>query len=132
MSIGSDGARSDMLSACRKLRVKGKFRRWKGHFLGGKTRHGFTEKVGFNLNPENWMQFRVGGKNFSGGEFCVHKAQNWAVWAIREMELANLKAGQIITMKRVVLPSVLGKFLKFMCMQKYFKVKADPRNTLVM
>ena len=82
--------------------------------MEGKTRHGFMEKMGFNLDPENWMQFRVGGKNFPGGGFCVHKAQSWAVCAIREMELANLKAYQIITMKRVILPSVLGKFLKFM------------------
>lgn len=67
----------------------------------------WTLKTGCSLELD-------GGKNFPGGGFCVHKAQSWAVWAIREMELANLKADQIITMKRVVLPSVLGKFLKFM------------------
>jgi len=37
LSTGSDGARSDMLSACRRLRVKGKFRRWRGHLLGGEN-----------------------------------------------------------------------------------------------
>lgn len=50
-------------------------------------------------------------KNFSGGEFlCAQGTKLGCLQKLPVMELANLKAGQIITMKRVVLPSVLGKF----------------------
>lgn len=52
------------------------------------------------------------GKTFQVGGFVCTKAQNWAVWAVREMEVANMKADQMVTMKMVVLCSVLGKFLK--------------------
>ena len=57
MSASSDGARSDVLSACRGLRVKGKFSEDRGVIsLEGKAREGFTEKTAFNLDPENWVQ----------------------------------------------------------------------------
>ena len=59
----------------------------------------------------------------------MHKAQNWAVWALGEMDLPIRKRTGHHSEEGSP-ASVLGKFLKFM--QKYFKIKANPSNTLVM
>lgn len=104
LSTGSDGARSDKLAACRRLRLKGKFRRWRGHLLGGKNQ-GWLQWRRWDLiwTLKTGCRLELEGKTFRvEGSVCTRLKTG--LFGLLGRWTCQFGSGPGITVKRAVLP----------------------------